>query len=92
MTARPTEATASTPAGTPTAAAQNAAPTLREAFRQPKSVWAIAFAATVSFMGIGLVDPILPAISTQLEATPSQAMLLFTSYLFITAIAMFFTS
>ncbi|MGO3503243.1 multidrug-efflux transporter protein [Corynebacterium xerosis] len=73
-------------------AAQNAAPTLRDAFRQPKSVWAIAFAATVSFMGIGLVDPILPAISTQLEATPSQAMLLFTSYLFITAIAMFFTS
>ena len=68
------------------------APTLREAFHQPKSVWAIAFAATVSFMGIGLVDPILPAISSQLDATPSQAMLLFTSYLFITAIAMFFTS
>ncbi|WP_114853179.1 MFS transporter [Brachybacterium sp. YJGR34] len=69
-----------------------AAPTLREAFHQPKAVWAIAFAATVSFMGIGLVDPILPAISTQLEATPSQAMLLFTSYLVVTAIAMFFTS
>ena len=68
------------------------APTLREAFHQPRSVWAIAFAATVSFMGIGLVDPILPAISSQLDATPSQAMLLFTSYLFITAIAMFFTS
>ena len=73
-------------------AAQAAAPTLREAFRQPKSVWAIAFAATVSFMGIGLVDPILPAISSQLDASPSEAMLLFTSYLFITAIAMFFTS
>ncbi|HJB11512.1 MAG TPA: MFS transporter [Candidatus Brachybacterium merdavium] len=68
------------------------APTLREAFHQPRSVWAIAFAATVSFMGIGLVDPILPATSSQLDATPSQAMLLFTSYLFITAIAMFFTS
>src|SRR5690625_7897282 len=68
------------------------APTLREAFHQPKSVWAIAFAATVSFMGIGLVDPILPAISSQLDATPSQAMLLFTSYLFITALGMFFTS
>ncbi|ATG50408.1 MFS transporter [Brachybacterium vulturis] len=71
---------------------KNSTPSLREAFRQPKSVWAIAFAATVSFMGIGLVDPILPAISSQLDATPSQAMLLFTSYLFITAIAMFFTS
>ena len=92
MTARPTEATASTPRTAPPAAAQSAAPSLREAFRQPKSVWAIAFAATVSFMGIGLVDPILPAISTQLDASPSQAMLLFTSYLFITAIAMFFTS
>ncbi|MGO1225613.1 MFS transporter [Brachybacterium sp. AOP42-C2-15] len=90
-------ATAATPAphAAPTQPAvpiQTAVPTLREAFRQPKSVWAIAFAATVSFMGIGLVDPILPAISSQLDATPSQAMLLFTSYLFITAIAMFFTS
>jgi ACDE family multidrug resistance protein len=74
------------------APAPNSAPTLRDAFTQPKAVWAIAFAATVSFMGIGLVDPILPAISEQLNASPTQAMLLFTSYLFITAIAMFFTS
>lgn len=58
---------------------------------QPKAVWAIAFACMVSFMGIGLVDPILPAISHELEATPSQTMLLFTSYLFITGIAMLFT-
>lgn len=43
-------------------------------------------------MGIGLVDPILPAISHELGATASQTMLLFTSYLFITGIAMFFTS
>ncbi|WP_434143180.1 MFS transporter [Leucobacter sp. gxy201] len=55
-------------------------------------MWAIAFACTVSFMGIGLVDPILPAISNELEATPGQTMWLFTSYLFITGIAMFFTS
>jgi MFS transporter, ACDE family, multidrug resistance protein len=59
--------------------------------RQPTAVWAIAFACTVSFMGIGLVDPILPAISEGLEASPSQTMLLFTSYLLITAIAMFFS-
>jgi hypothetical protein len=26
-------------------------------FRQPKGVWAVAFACVVSFMGIGLVDP-----------------------------------
>ncbi|MDR4532536.1 MFS transporter [Glutamicibacter sp. PS] len=60
--------------------------------KQPSSVWAIAFACMVSFMGIGLVDPILPAISRALEASQSQTMLLFTSYLFITGLAMFFTS
>lgn len=60
--------------------------------KQPTAVWAIAFACAVSFMGIGLVDPILPAISRELGASPSETMLLFTSYLFITGIAMFFTS
>ena len=59
---------------------------------QPRAVWAIAFATAVSFMGIGLVDPILPAISRELNATPAQAMLLFTSYLFITGLAMYLTS
>ncbi|NUQ88416.1 MAG: MFS transporter, partial [Glycomyces artemisiae] len=59
--------------------------------RQPTAVWAIAFACAVSFMGIGLVDPILPAISEGLRASPSQTMLLFTSYLMITAVAMFFS-
>lgn len=67
-------------------------PPIKEAFKQPKSVWAIAFATTISFMGIGLVDPILPAIAHDLGATESQAMLLFTSYLIITAVTMFFTS
>ncbi len=59
-------------------------------FRQPVAVWAIAFAAMVSFMGIGLVDPILPAISRDLGATPAQTMLLFTSYLLVTSFVMFF--
>ncbi len=57
-------------------------------FRQPRAVWAVAFACVISFMGIGLVDPILPALSTQLHATPSQVSLLFTSYLVVTAVAM----
>lgn len=61
-------------------------------FRQSKATWAIAFAAVIAFMGIGLVDPILPAISADLNATPSQTMLLFSSYLIITGLAMFFTS
>lgn len=60
--------------------------------KQPIAVWALAFACAVSFMGIGLVDPILPAISRELDATPTQTMLLFTSYLLITAIAMFFSA
>jgi predicted MFS family arabinose efflux permease len=60
--------------------------------RQPKAVWAVAFACVVAFMGIGLVDPILPAIAGELHATPTETVMLFTSYLVITGIAMFFTS
>ena len=60
-------------------------------FRQPKAVWAVAFACVVSFMGIGLVDPILPALAKDLRATPSTVELLFTSYLVITAVAMLIT-
>jgi MFS family permease len=61
-------------------------------FKQPKAVYAVALACVVSFMGIGLVDPILPAISQQLDATPSQVTLLFTSYLVVTAVAMLGTN
>jgi MFS family permease len=60
--------------------------------RQPLAVWAIAFACVVSFMGIGLVDPILPAIARELHATSTETSLLFTTYLLITGAAMFFTS
>jgi len=60
-------------------------------FRQPRAVWVVAFACVVSFMGIGLVDPILPALADQLQASPSQVSLLFTSYLLVTAVAMLVT-
>ena len=60
--------------------------------KQPLAVWAIAFACVVSFMGIGLVDPILPAIARELQASPTETSLLFTTYLLITGAAMFFTS
>jgi MFS family permease len=59
--------------------------------RQPRSVWAVAFACVISFMGIGLVDPILPTMASQLHATPEQISLLFTSYLLVTAVAMLIT-
>lgn len=60
-------------------------------FKQPRAVFAVAFACVVSFMGIGLVDPILPSISAKLHASPSQVTLLFTSYLVVTAVAMLIT-
>ncbi|MFI0722413.1 MFS transporter [Streptomyces sp. NPDC021224] len=59
--------------------------------RQPTAVWATAGAAVVAFMGIGLVDPILPSIAKGLDASPSQVSLLFTSYFLITAVAMLVT-
>jgi ACDE family multidrug resistance protein len=61
-------------------------------FAQPKAVFAVAFACVVSFMGIGLVDPILPSISSKLNASPSETTLLFTSYLVVTAVAMLITN
>ncbi|GAA4934618.1 putative MFS family arabinose efflux permease [Actinomycetospora succinea] len=67
------------------------APAGTSPFRQPKAVWAVAFACVISFMGIGLVDPILPALATQLQASPAQVSLLFTSYLLITAVMMLVT-
>ncbi|WP_369225249.1 MFS transporter [Streptomyces sp. R39] len=59
--------------------------------RQPKAVWATAGASVVAFMGIGLVDPILPSIARGLDATAGQVSLLFTSYFLITAVAMLLT-
>ncbi|PND59209.1 MFS transporter [Mycobacterium sp. ENV421] len=60
-------------------------------WRQPKAVWAVAFASVVAFMGIGLVDPILKPIADNLNATPSQVSLLFTSYMAVMGVAMLVT-
>ncbi|MDN4172524.1 MFS transporter [Nocardioides sp. SOB77] len=59
--------------------------------KQPRAVWAVAFACVIAFMGIGLVDPILKEIAAQLEATPSQVSLLFTSYMAVMGVAMLVT-
>lgn len=80
-------ALSSAPAGPPATTAPAAS-----ILHQPKAVWAVAFACVIAFMGIGLVDPILPAIAADLAATPTETEMLFTSYLLITGIAMFFTS
>jgi ACDE family multidrug resistance protein len=58
---------------------------------QSIAVWAVFFASIIAFMGLGLVDPILPAIAKQLNATPSQVTLLFTSYNAVMALAMLIT-
>jgi ACDE family multidrug resistance protein len=58
---------------------------------QPKAVWAVAFACVIAFMGIGLVDPILPVLAQDLKASPSQVSLLFTSYFAITGVSMLVT-
>ncbi|WP_347351653.1 MFS transporter [Intrasporangium sp.] len=56
--------------------------------RQPKTVWSVAFACVISFMGIGLVDPILKPIADELGAGPAQVSLLFTSYMAVMGVAM----
>jgi len=60
-------------------------------WRQPKTVWSVAFACVVAFMGIGLVDPILKPIADELGAGPSEVSLLFTSYLAVMGVAMLVT-
>ncbi len=81
--------TRTAPAGT----TQPSSPTsdTHSILKQPRAVWAVAFACVIAFMGIGLVDPILKPIADQLHATPSQVSLLFTSYMAVTGIAMLIT-
>ena len=55
--------------------------------QQPAAVWAVLLACVVAFMGIGLVDPILPIIADGLHASPSQVELLFTSYFAIIGVS-----
>ncbi len=66
-------------------------PTSTSMWRQPRPVWAVAFACVIAFMGIGLVDPILKPIADQLHASASQVSLLFTSYMAVMGVAMLIT-
>lgn len=86
QTSAPASPQAGHPAGHEVLAAEKAS-----FFRQPKAVWATAAASVFAFMGIGLVDPILPAIAANLDASPSQVSLLFTSYFLVTAVMMLVT-
>lgn len=50
--------------------------------------WITVFAAFLAFMGIGVVDPILPAIAEQIGAKHWQVEMLFTSYILTMAVMM----
>ncbi|PWA08423.1 MFS transporter [Pueribacillus theae] len=76
---------------TPTKALKEKKEKKASLFNQPLSVWAIFFASVIAFMGIGLVNPILPEIANKLNASPSQVTLLFTSYNAVMAFAMLIT-
>ncbi len=47
-----------------------------------------AFAAFLAFMGIGVVDPLLPVIAEQIGASHWQVEMLFTAYIFTMAVMM----
>ncbi|WP_047150981.1 MFS transporter [Aneurinibacillus tyrosinisolvens] len=74
-----------------TAVTKNSVPNEAGLLQQPRSVWAVFFAGIIAFMGIGLVDPILPAIAHKMQATPSEVSLLFTTYNAVMAVAMLIT-
>lgn len=57
-----------------------------------KGVIATTFATFIAFMGIGVVDPLLPLIGTAMGATPYQVEWLFTSYIAVMAVCMLLTA
>ncbi|MFB6078533.1 MAG: MFS transporter [Halarchaeum sp.] len=61
-------------------------PGLTERFSPP--VLATAFATFVAFLGIGVVDPVLPIIGAKMGASSAEVELLFTAYLVVMAVAM----
>ncbi len=86
MASRSTGKAATIPGGTLPNTAQSSS-----MWNQPIAVWAVAFASIIAFMGLGLVDPILPAIAHKLNASHSDVTLLFTSYNTVMAVAMLIT-
>lgn len=56
--------------------------------KQMRARWITVTAAFLAFMGIGVVDPILPVIAESIGATHWQVEMLFTAYIFTMAIMM----
>ncbi|MDI3257324.1 MAG: MFS transporter [Kyrpidia sp.] len=62
--------------------------TMEEERRATRAIYATCLAALFGFMGIGVVDPLLPVIASQIGAQKWQIELLFTTYIFMMAIVM----
>ncbi|MDI3317262.1 MAG: MFS transporter [Bacillota bacterium] len=56
--------------------------------RFPGAVWATAFGVLIAFMGIGVVDPIMPLIGRAMGLSTAQVEWLFTSYIAVMSLAM----
>lgn len=57
----------------------------------PSSVWLLFIAIIAALMGMGLIGPVLPTLSTQLGASPSEVTLLYSSYNIVMAIGALIT-
>ena len=57
----------------------------------PSSVWILFIAIIAALMGMGLIGPVLPTLSKQLSASPSEVTLLYSSYNLVMAVGALIT-
>ena len=57
----------------------------------PTSVWMLFIGIIAALMGMGLIGPVLPTLSTQLRASPSEVTLLYSSYNLVMAVGALIT-
>ena len=57
----------------------------------PSSVWVLFIAIIAALMGMGLIGPVLPTLSKQLSASPSEVTLLYSSYNLVMAVGALIT-
>lgn len=57
----------------------------------PSSVWILFIAIIAALMGMGLIGPVLPTLSKQLGASPSEVTLLYSSYNLVMAVGALIT-
>lgn len=57
----------------------------------PASVWMLFIAIIAALLGMGLIGPVLPTLSTQFAASPSEVTLLYSSYNLVMAVGALIT-